>query len=274
MTNTDSQAGRIEKDNSMRPEGESDWPIFVVSLSVATERQAEITRQMQEMGLPFSFVEAADCRNGVPAEFEPQIDRPGTIARNGYPMSNGEYGCALSHLKIYDMILSRNLPGAIVLEDDAILTEAFRDFWKARDYAGYDFVQLCYFDARYWRWPKHVAKSGVELRYLAENAFMNAGYLVSNKGAAYLLEGGRPITTRADWPCDVTRLKAALTIPPIIRHPVPELAQSYIGERGSLIPAGFDFSAGYAKVWKRLVSIAAWRRFLMKRLSIRTTPGF
>lgn len=252
----------------------TDWPIFVISLSVAVDRQAEITRQMREMDLPFTFVEAADCRHGIPAEFETRIDRALTIERNGYPMSNGEYGCALSHLNVYEMIVSQSLPGAIVLEDDAILTEDFRNFWKSRDYLGYDFVQLCYFDARYWKWRKDTSKSGVVLRRLAENAFMNAGYVISKKGAAYLIEGAKPVSARADWPRDVTRLKAALTVPPIIRHPVPELAQSYIGDRGSLIPTGFDFSAQYAKGWKRLVSLAAWRRFFMKRLSARTTPGF
>ena len=107
------------------------WPIFVVSLEIATQRRSEIAAQLQDAGLAFSFVDAIDGRTTLPAEWESRIDRDGAARHYGYPMSDSEFACALSHQLVYARILEEGLPGAVVLEDDAILTSEFAAFYRS-----------------------------------------------------------------------------------------------------------------------------------------------
>lgn len=250
------------------------WPVFVISLKRAEDRREAISAQLSEKGINFTFMNAADCTSGVPVHLEERIDRDGTIRNLGYPMSDGEYGCALSHIAAYERIVAEGLPGALILEDDAILTDQLKKFHEAGPYRNHDLVQLSYFDARVWRWKEQKAGPGVTLRFLAENAFTAAGYYLSRKAAIRFMERSLPVRAKADWPFDLKELKPAITVPCLVNHPKPTTEQSYIGDRHQLIPEGFDFSAGYPKGWKRLVSLSAWRRFFMKRFSHRISPGF
>ena len=101
------------------------WPIFVISLKDATERRENITKQLNDCNLPFSIMDAIDGRKGLPAPFEPMVDRDPSRSRISRGLTDGEFACALSHMAVYRHVVENNLPGAIVLEDDAILTPLF-----------------------------------------------------------------------------------------------------------------------------------------------------
>lgn len=110
------------------------WPIWVVSLPSAQDRRALIARNFAAAGLEFEFFDAIDGRKGLAPEYEAMVDRVRTLERDGTPMTDGEYACALSHQAVYLRIIEEDLPGAIVLEDDAMLTPAFRQFYLERGY--------------------------------------------------------------------------------------------------------------------------------------------
>lgn len=129
---------------------ETPWPIFVISLAAAQERRRAISAQLQALGLPFILFDAIDARQGVPPEYEALIDRAGTQRNLGRPMSSGEYGCALSHLLVYRRICEEGLPGAIVLEDDAVVGPAFKSFVDQQAYRSAPFIQLDHLHARIW----------------------------------------------------------------------------------------------------------------------------
>lgn len=252
-----------------------DWPILVISLGIATERRAVIASQLASMNLTCQFIDAVDGRKGLGPEWDTAIDRQGAVARYGYPMSDGEFACSLSHQLAYARVLDEGLPGAIVLEDDAILTPDFAAFYRQRQFRTADFIQFFCFAARIWRGPGRRSVSQVRLHRLAENAFSAVGYSISARGAAFLQASGKPVRGRADWPVDLTRIDALLTVPSIVLHPPPVSAQSYLADtRDNLAPEGFDYSAGYVKGWRRLVTPKSWASFLRKRLSREISPGF
>lgn len=253
----------------------ADWPILVISLCIATERRALIESQLAALNLTCEFIDAVDGRRGLEPEWESAIDRPGAVARYGYPMSDGEFACSLSHQLAYSRVLDRGLSGAVVLEDDAILTRDFAEFYRQGHYRKADFIQLFCFSARLWRGPGRRSVGQTRLHRLAENAFSAVGYSISARGAAFLHAAGSPVQGRADWPADLTRIGALLTVPSIVLHPPPVSAQSYLaGARDNLAPEGFDFSAGYAKGWRRLITPKSWASFLRKRFSREISPGF
>lgn len=254
---------------------DAEWPIFVISLIDAEARRQAIAAGLAAMNLDFSFVTAIDGRKGLPAQYEKMIDRPQTLARRGYPMSDGEYACALSHQMVYRRIIDEGLPGAIILEDDVTLTDEFASFMKHRAYRRHHLIQLFHFHAKVWRHGTRQLFPDVQIRGLSENAFMAAGYSLSARGADYMVRNSSPISERADWPCDVTRIKAVITIPRLVMHPDPDSEQSSLSKgRANLVPEGFDYSWGHAKGWRRLITPASWRSFARNRLSEVLHPGF
>jgi len=104
-----------------------DFPILVVSLHDAKHRRSRIKNMLDGLGLSFSFWDAIDGRKGLSPEYERIIDRNLTYSVYG-KMNDAEYACSLSHASIYDYIVKNNLPGAVVLEDDAIVDKRFKLF--------------------------------------------------------------------------------------------------------------------------------------------------
>lgn len=251
------------------------WPIFVIALEIAVERRIRMTAQLQAAGLEFTFIDAIDGRKALPPVWEAAVDRQGTIDLHGYGVTDGEYACALSHQLVYARILDQGLPGAVVLEDDAILTEEFAEFCRKGGYREADFIQMFCFSARIWRGPGRRVLDRIRLFRLEENCFGAVGYCLSAKAAARLRDAAKPLRGRADWPADLTRIGAMLTVPSIVLHLPPGQLQSYVHETHvNLIPEGFDFSAKYVKGWRRLITPSAWVRFVRRRLSHEIAPGF
>lgn len=199
------------------------WPIFVISLFDATARREAISAQLSSLNLKFEVVDAIDGRAGLPAELERMVDRPGTIVSYGRPMSDGEYACALSHLSVYERIIADDLPGAVVLEDDAIVGADFARFIHDRSYSYAPLIQLDHYHARTPRfgWTTQDAETTL-LKRLARNAFLCSGYTISREGAEFILARALPLRLPADWPCDLRSLGPYCADPRLVDHPKGE----------------------------------------------------
>lgn len=238
------------------------WPILVLSLTDAAGRRRAIAAQLEALGLGFIFFDAIDGRQGLAPEHEVAIDRPGTAARFGRPLSDGEYACALSHLAISRHILDAGLPGAVVLEDDAILDPRFAEFLRAGAQGAADLIQLDHLDARVWRFDRRRRLlPGVRLARLAANASLTTGYAISRRAAAHLAAHALPLRGPADWPCDMTVLGAAITLPRLVDHP-PEEASTLQAQRARLVAAR-PAERRALRFFRR----SYWRRWLFKRLT-------
>jgi hypothetical protein len=88
-------------------------PIFVISLARSVTRREAIERHLSALGLSFECVDAVDGRTLAP-ETLATVTGPEKI-----PI--GQVACALSHLSVYQRIVSREIPVACVLEDDGRL---------------------------------------------------------------------------------------------------------------------------------------------------------
>lgn len=92
-------------------------PIFVISLATARLRRARIQAHLDQLGLAYDLVDAVDGR------LLSEEERTALGGSQG-AMPPGVIGCYLSHMKVYQTILDRNLPAALILEDDARLPSA------------------------------------------------------------------------------------------------------------------------------------------------------
>jgi GR25 family glycosyltransferase involved in LPS biosynthesis len=111
-------------------------PIFVISLARAPERRASIELHLKELGLSYEVVNAVDGKL-LPVEEQQKLLAPGVS------YVPGVIGCYLSHVGVYQEIVKRSIPIALVLEDDARLNRAIVPALKAGSVAtNFDYCLL------------------------------------------------------------------------------------------------------------------------------------
>lgn len=98
--------------------------IFVINLAKNIERMQLIDARLCALSVDYERVDAVYGRE-VSVEERRQNSSPFLWwCIKGYPMRDGEYGCAMSHLNVYRRMIQDNLPIVCVLEDDAVPREA------------------------------------------------------------------------------------------------------------------------------------------------------
>lgn len=246
------------------------WPVFVISLPGCEARRAPLLDALAAQGIACEVVLGVDGRNGLPPEHEPAVDRAAAQARLRRPISDAELACALSHQKIYQLIIDRGLPGAVVLEDDAQPQPGFRAFLNSGAHVRHHLTCFDYADnARALLGPGREVLPGVVLRRLAAPCHVTTGYAVSARAAMRLKREGLPVRGVADWPCDITSLGARLVVPRLILRPS--------GREGSMIePTRAPLSAQRLTGRKdpsRFLTASYWRLRLRRMFSVRLPPA-
>lgn len=99
-------------------------PIFVISLPESTDRRAAMTAQMERLALNFTFIDAVDGRR-FDMMAQPGYDADKRLASFGLHLKGGEWGCLLSHKKIYEKMIADNIDQAVIFEDDALIDPRF-----------------------------------------------------------------------------------------------------------------------------------------------------
>lgn len=105
--------------------------IFVINLENDHARRDWISQQFDKLGIPFEFYQGVDGRALTPADLATSYDAKWARRHIGKSMSPGEIGCALSHIGVYQEIVRRQLPYALVLEDDATLPHDLAEVMEA-----------------------------------------------------------------------------------------------------------------------------------------------
>jgi glycosyl transferase family 25 len=231
----------------MRPDSQP--PIFVVSLPRARERREALEAALADLGLSCTVIDAVDALEGVPHELEASIDR--TVRP---PLSDPEFGCALSHARIYRQMVEERLPHAIILEDDALPTEGLRSFVENEDYRRSPLILLYHGAAYVRRLGRTSLSDGAQLAPLAANCSGAVGYSLDLEAARALMEATTPVRYKADWPLDLRALGACITRPVLVGHP-PARTDSAIEEGRSKADRSFRrrLTAAYYRLkWRRL----------------------
>ncbi len=103
-------------------------PVFVINLKRSKERRARAQEVLGSLGLAYEFIEAVDGNDlseREVAEIRRNSADPRTRLRGGTnSLSRGEIGCALSHLKVFELIVKDNLDYACIMEDDLVIKHA------------------------------------------------------------------------------------------------------------------------------------------------------
>lgn len=93
--------------------------VLVISLPHAHDRRASISRQLDEQGIEFEFIDAIYGKE-LPPEALDRINQP-LLRHYRRPLAPNEAGCYSSHGKAYQKIAEEQIPLSLILEDDALL---------------------------------------------------------------------------------------------------------------------------------------------------------
>ena len=189
--------------------------IYVLTL-IESNRGADLCSILSDHEVEFEVINGIDGRNGLPNEFEKQIDRKNTELRFGRSMSDGEYACALSHLKIYQRILDSGIERGIIFEDDAIPDKQLFNldvkFFKEAD------LILLYHLNTYVSRNIFAERKGAGTLPLRNSPFMACAYVISAEACKYIIDHAYPVTRCADWPIDLTKINAVAAWPFLASH--------------------------------------------------------
>ncbi len=98
------------------------YPTLVIHVAKFKERAASIEQQMKQAGMYFQYILKGDMEE-INDEVLARYFKDG---RDNIYRVSPITSCALKHLYAYELILGNDLPGALILEDDAILDKDFR----------------------------------------------------------------------------------------------------------------------------------------------------
>jgi len=205
----------------------NNWPIFILSLEDAYERRGPLIQSLRELQLSYEVLCGVDGRLELPFWAEKNVLR--RRSRWGKrPMTNGEFGCALSHQKAYRTIIERRLPGAIIFEDDARLQGGFEALIASGKHKVGEMTllghRMCWVDETpFLEVNRHLSLYRVRVR--PHNAH---AYAVSSSAAQTLLTASTPVSEPADWPCDISKFYTLAVEPQVAIQEADNVVQSHL----------------------------------------------
>ena len=206
---------------------------FYINLDTRTDRREHMEAQLARIGV------AAERFSAVtPA----QVDSADLALAKRHALSPGELACSRSHQRIWALLLERGLDGALIFEDDALLSCALRDVFATPDlHQRFDEI---HFEARrkLVRLGAPINIAGHSFRRLMSPILGTCAYYISADLAAALLQ--RPDLDRYALDKLLFGRRAGLIYDARIYQSVPSLAaQLTIYSDGTSSIAQSDLSA-------------------------------
>lgn len=216
-------------------------PIFVIHVRTGYEdRAAHIEAMMSRMGLPFEYI-----LDGDKADLTPEIlDRwfAGTMK-----CASGATSCACKHLLVCREIVSRGLPGALVLEDDIVLTPRYSEVaaHTVAELPDGEAAIISYEDTRLRFVPRSKRRKGRYLYPGDRDRFTGALYVSAEAAAMILAEAA---AHKMDCPIDIyhRRLLDSGKLKYYWSHPCTASQGSFNG----LFATSIDANRGKVLAWK------------------------
>lgn len=101
--------------------------VYVISLKKATAKRERIVSRLDALGISHEVVDAVDGHTLDLSKYEERLDDRFVTTQRGFGLVRGEIGCFLSHYNLWERMVSKNMAQAVILEDDAILSDDFRN---------------------------------------------------------------------------------------------------------------------------------------------------
>jgi glycosyl transferase, family 25 len=167
-------------------------PAFIINLGRDDVRWQNISTALRRLDIPYERVPAIDARRRIQL-IRRVIHRDFQYAPANRALTDAEIGCYLSHIAALKRVVRRDLPMAMIFEDDVVFDDAFLKFYQ-NDLPRYlrtsDVVK---FEGIHY---PHTSKSGIsiaagdtsKLVLRTKPTLGAAAYAVTNNGARSLIK--------------------------------------------------------------------------------------
>ncbi len=210
-------------------------PIFIINMPKDIGRRQIMAERLSKIEIEGTFIEGIDGRKMSNKDIALVYDSKKRKRYFGRDLTKGELGCLLSHRKIFQKIVDKQIPVAVILEDDVIFENDFKQALEAiiNSCMKYDVVRFLGSEKIYKRGCRKIVRLG-NTRYqwarLPTAPGGAHGYLITLRAAKVMLKHMQknwiPIDT-LQGRCWETRLET-LVLYPAPLYPDPE-AKSVIG---------------------------------------------
>lgn len=170
--------------------------IFIINLDEDRSRFEKVLLRAKELGVSVERYPAVYGKSISETEKRRRVSFFKWRCIVGQPPTDGEIGCALSHLGVYAKILSDQIDVACILEDDVILDERFK-------------VQLGKIEEFCLSHPASMIMLSDKLKTgredwsiepsIKENGLGSYGYVVTNLAAKIALKSNTPLKCPSDF---------------------------------------------------------------------------
>lgn len=252
--------------------------IYVISLSDELARRQSVCRQLENINVSWSFVDAIDARAVDTSAMWGEGRLAEAQARYGRNFTPGEIACAESHYQVWRTLAQNDVDIGIILEDDFIASPKFFELLSELGQACPDWFDLLFFGYSkltpaaqttiYRFMPIHTEQclAGVRIGPAwREWTYGNVAYAVTRKAAAKIIAAPRLFSLADDW----VTMKIHYQLR--IRHVRPLLVQENFevfpsaldSDRAHLLKPYYkwlDFARylrGYLGLW--IMKLRAWR---------------
>lgn len=173
---------------------------FVINLPRHATRRAFMEMQCQSHGLNHEIFDGVEGAKLAPEALAQQYDASRAQRVYGRELTLGEVGCALSHLAVYREIVDRQLPFALILEDDALIGNHTRAVCRRlleKLSPDEPTVVLLIHTQKYTAWGS-AKLSRLHRLVRTRDAFCGHAYVVTQAAARALLDELTPVHAPAD----------------------------------------------------------------------------
>lgn len=167
-------------------------PVYLINLERSTHRRELMDKNLKELDISYTVFHAIDGSK-LSSDDRSLYSPLKTIEIHGRELSAGELGAALSHLKIYELMVASGIVEAVILEDDIHVGEMFCRLVKMRDKLPPDWDIFSFSDSEYFA-PFGSPVTDI-YRFCRNTEPVNGSYayIVTLNGARKLLKHAYPI---------------------------------------------------------------------------------
>ena len=167
--------------------------VYVVNLKKNPERMESIDAQLKKLGVEYERIEAVYGKELSEEEYGRSVSSLHAFLARGRKLTDGEVGCALSHLEIYRRMIAKRIPVATVLEDDIIVKPEFaKVLSEVEVFVDVDKPQIVMLSTL---GSRDAGKTGI---VKTTSAICTDGYVITLPAAKIILRANYPVVTVAD----------------------------------------------------------------------------
>ncbi|MDW7548648.1 glycosyltransferase family 25 protein [Pseudoalteromonas peptidolytica] len=173
----------------------TDLNIFLINLDSSKDRLKESARQFDKFNLSFERISAVDGASISNQELETHYSREKNARQYYRALTVGEIGCYMSHLKVLEEIVARQLPYAFVFEDDFQLQADLREIDSKVSALPFDWDMIKLYQSQKNRrtaFATHQIDSDLSLVIPNKVPAGTVAQLISFEGAKKILAHARP----------------------------------------------------------------------------------